>query len=59
MVLKLAVLSGLLLFGLKVFFRARFRELGRRLDFAVNVAIVALFISYAGYFLWRWLGRGS
>ena len=59
MALKLALLSGIVLFGLKLFFRTRFRELARRLDFAVNVAIVALCVTYAGYFLWRWLGPGS
>ena len=57
MVLKLVLLSGLALFGLKLFFRTRFRELAQRLDRAVNVAIVGLCVTYLAYFLWRWLGR--
>jgi hypothetical protein len=57
-VLKLVFLSGLALFGLKLFFRTRFRELAQRLDHAVNVAIVGLCVTYIAYFLWRWLGHG-
>jgi hypothetical protein len=55
-VLKLVLVSGLALFGLKLFFRTRFRELAQRLDRAVNVAIVGLCVTYLVYFLLRWLG---
>ena len=58
MVLKLVLLSSIALFGLKLFFRTRFRELAQRFDRAVNVAIVGLCVTYAVYFLWRWLGHG-
>lgn len=57
MVLKLVLLSGVVLFGLKLLFRTRFRELAQRLDRAVNVAIIALCVTYLAYFLLRWLGR--
>lgn len=56
MALKLVVFSGLVLLGLKLFFRTRFREFAKRLDHAVNVAIVALCVMYLAFFVMRWLG---
>jgi hypothetical protein len=56
-VLKLVLLSSLALFGLKLFFRTRFRDLAQRIDRAVNVAIVGLCVTYVVYFLLRWLGH--
>jgi hypothetical protein len=53
-VTKILFFIGVLLFAVKVLSGGRLRELGRRLDGAINLIIFLLLITYAGYALY-WL----
>jgi hypothetical protein len=53
---KVLLLASALLFVVKLLFRARFRQWGEKLDRAVNVALVAIVVSYSLYFIWLMLG---
>lgn len=51
---KVLFLLGVLLFAVKVLSGGRLRELGRRLDGAINLIIFLLLLTYAGYAVY-WL----
>jgi hypothetical protein len=51
---KTLFLIGVVLFAVKALSGGRLRELGRRLDRAINLILILLVITYAGYALW-WL----
>jgi hypothetical protein len=53
---KALLLGALALLITKALFRVRWRELGRRLDNAVNVLLVLLGVAYALQLLWWWRG---
>ena len=58
MTLRILFWAGLGLLAFKIFFRRRFRELGARLDRAVNVTIVLIALAYGARMIW-WFVRGQ
>lgn len=55
MLSKILLAAALVLLALKFGFRTRLRELARRLDWAVNVLLVLLAVTYSAQLLYRYL----
>ncbi len=53
---KVFLIGSAVLFVMKLFFRTRLREWGRKLDQAVNLTLILLAVWYAGYFAWQLIG---
>ena len=56
MLWKVLLVASAALFVIKLLFRERFRHWGQKLDRAVNIALLAIVVSYSAYFIWTMLG---
>lgn len=57
MLSKILLAAALVLLGLKLGFRTRLRELFRRLDWAVNVLLVLIAVTYSAQVLYLYFKR--
>jgi hypothetical protein len=54
---RIVLFGGLAVAAAKLFFPARWRELGQRLDRVVNATLIAIALVYTLQILWLWLHR--